>query len=504
MKSYIYIILFLATLTLNPVMAQHKVGINTTTIDDSAILDITATNKGLLIPNVSLINTINTTTPINTPANGLLIWNTNAGVTNGSGVGFYYFNATRWEKFQRPSTLDLAYDTGGAGNDRLINADSEAVKVLGGDGLYITGTFGSGVDIDSEESGAGTRLFFNPRNAAFKAGGTLGPTFSAIQSRNYSFGVGFDIETRSGRGFAANNTTGTNTQGTNETAFGHLSEGKQNSSFATGSNNISSQNNALVFGNLNNSKGKSSLTSGTGGTAESVGEVVLGTYPKAYARFNQSEDDTVPGNDATDSHNENYQDDRIFVIGNGTSATQNNALEIWKTGVIEVNESYELPTADGLTNYIMQTDGAGVVTWEAQSNVIDPYTHLQMFTSDTPFVMNNTGGNINLPNFDLGVIPTVFNVLGSLEVRFVIFYTDRNGALPTLRVRADNGIINGNILGAGTFTNFPLSGTKGMLDTGWRNWNAGITPYEVRLNGSVGSPGDSLNIQNAYLLIRSR
>lgn len=60
-----------------------------------------------------------------------------------------------------------------------------------------------------------------------------------------------------------------------------------------------------------------------------------------------------------------------------------------------------------------------------------------------------------------------------------------------------------NILKARTFTDFPLSGTNGVIDTGWRNWNAGITPYEIHLNGSVSS-GSSLSIQSAYLLIKSR
>ena len=483
--------------------AQQKVGINTTTIDDSVILDITSLDKGLLIPRVNLVNTTNITTPINGPANGLIIWNTNATVVNGNGIGYYYFNGTRWTKFENPSTLDKAYDFGGSGNGRLINADTGAVKIIGTDGLYITGTFGSGVNIDTEETGAGTRLFFNPRNAAFKAGTTLGPTFSANETRNYSFGMGYDIETRSGRGFAANNDTGTNTQGTNATAFGYLSEGRQNSSFATGTNNVSSQNNSVVFGSNNNTKGRSGLTSGFNTISESVGEIAFGTYAKQYPRFNQSEDDANPANDDSDSHNENYPTDRIFVIGNGTSTTSNNALEIWKTSVIQVNEAYEIPITTGLANNIVITNGSGVASWQVQSNIIDPYTHLQMFTSSSPYLMSNTGANTDLPNFDVGVIPTVFNALGNVEVRMMVYYTNKVGTTPTFRVRSDNGILSNNILGAGTFTDVPLSGSNGVIDTGWRNWNAGLTPYEVHLNGSVSS-GSSMSIQAAYLLIKSQ
>ena len=73
--------------------AFSQVGVNTTTPDPSSMLDISATNKGVLVPRVSLNNV--TTTMLdgtNTAATGLLIWNTNAGTVGGNGVGFYFFN----------------------------------------------------------------------------------------------------------------------------------------------------------------------------------------------------------------------------------------------------------------------------------------------------------------------------------------------------------------------------------------------------------------------------
>lgn len=35
---------------------------------------------------------------VNTTATGLMIYNTNAAVTGGSGVSFYFFNGTTWER----------------------------------------------------------------------------------------------------------------------------------------------------------------------------------------------------------------------------------------------------------------------------------------------------------------------------------------------------------------------------------------------------------------------
>ncbi len=77
-----------------PLFIQAQVGINTTTPDASSMLDITATDKGLLIPRVSIPN-LNAAAPITSPATSLLIYNTN--VT--TGIGFYYWDGTKWTPF---------------------------------------------------------------------------------------------------------------------------------------------------------------------------------------------------------------------------------------------------------------------------------------------------------------------------------------------------------------------------------------------------------------------
>jgi trimeric autotransporter adhesin len=65
----------------------QNVGIGITTPDASAVLDVTASNKGLLIPRVALTSLTDAVT-IPAPANSLLVYNTNAAVPGG--VGFYY------------------------------------------------------------------------------------------------------------------------------------------------------------------------------------------------------------------------------------------------------------------------------------------------------------------------------------------------------------------------------------------------------------------------------
>jgi hypothetical protein len=84
----------LFTLLLLPLILQAQVGINTTTPDASSMLDINATDKGLLIPRISIPN-LNATAPITAPATSLLVYNTN--VT--TGTGFYYWDGTKWTPF---------------------------------------------------------------------------------------------------------------------------------------------------------------------------------------------------------------------------------------------------------------------------------------------------------------------------------------------------------------------------------------------------------------------
>lgn len=79
-----------------PLLAQH-VGVGTQAPHSSAQLDVFADNRGLLVPRVSLSNALQAA-PVSSPAVGLLVWNTNAAVSSGQGVGFYYWAGNHWKK----------------------------------------------------------------------------------------------------------------------------------------------------------------------------------------------------------------------------------------------------------------------------------------------------------------------------------------------------------------------------------------------------------------------
>lgn len=87
-----YYLLFFISFVFCQIQAQ--VGIGTITPDDSSMLDISSSNKGLLIPRIELSHT-NNTSPVSSPAVGLLVYNTN---TAGDVVpGFYYWTGSLWK-----------------------------------------------------------------------------------------------------------------------------------------------------------------------------------------------------------------------------------------------------------------------------------------------------------------------------------------------------------------------------------------------------------------------
>jgi len=132
----------------------------------------------------------------------------------------------------------------------------------------------------------------------------------------------------------------------------------------------------------------------------------------------------------------------LFVVGNGTGDSQrSNALTLYKNGILNINDAYSLPNADGMDEQVLVTDGAGNVNWADQtdaqavdvlnlngntleislenngttqtvdlSNLAVPIGTIQMWPTDTP----PDGWLIcDGDNFDANTYPELNTILGS-------------------------------------------------------------------------------------------
>ncbi|MCF2491747.1 hypothetical protein [Dyadobacter chenhuakuii] len=182
-------------LSYGPGIFAQNVGINTQQPDPSSALDIVGTDKGLLIPRVSLQSlTDNATIP--NPATALLVYNTNAGLGK---VGFYYNSGTAaspvWSLVgggeggnltlpfsQNGSSLSSLFhinNTGGISVGSAITGESESsigVKGVTNTGRAVVGTSnGSGVAVSGYAVSDGTGVIASAANTNGKALEVSGP-----------------------------------------------------------------------------------------------------------------------------------------------------------------------------------------------------------------------------------------------------------------------------------------------------------------------------------------
>lgn len=115
-------------------IAQTKIGVagkSNADVNTSAILELEATDKGLLLPRVALTKTSDFA-PLNAHVPGMTVYNTKA--QNDVVVGFYYNDGTKWQQmvttdnkavkfFYMPT---ITFDTGVLTKDQADKRESES------------------------------------------------------------------------------------------------------------------------------------------------------------------------------------------------------------------------------------------------------------------------------------------------------------------------------------------------------------------------------------------
>jgi hypothetical protein len=194
--SFIFIISLIIT---NQLAAQTGVAINSdgSAADGSAMLDVKASDKGILIPRVAL------TTSVTSPVNGLLVYQT------GGTPGFYYYNGSAWIYIQNSgnTALNASNLTSGTVPIARLGASgtASATTFLRGDNTWAVPAGGSsGVTLDliatitvPQNLGAGgsavasTPVNFNTTNTSPAIAGASfnGTTYTVGQAGTYLIAV---------------------------------------------------------------------------------------------------------------------------------------------------------------------------------------------------------------------------------------------------------------------------------------------------------------------------
>lgn len=395
-------VLLLFIITFFCFQLNAQVGINTTSPDPSSELEISSTDGGILIPRMTQTDR----NLIASPATGLMIYQTD------NTPGFYYFDGSSWVIIgggvDTQNTLDEAYDEGGAGAGRSITADNGAISIQGNDGLEVTGTFGTGSTI--VPSGAGTRMFFNPRKAAFRAGNVTATQWNDTNVGDYSVAMGRST-TASGTydvaiGF------GSLATGSYSTALGWANSVTGAYSVSIGQNSTASGWSSTAFGRISTASGSQSMVFGHDSSISGTRAIGIGSYlesPSGY-EITMGHYNTLYVPTSTVGIDPS---DRLFSIGNGTSvAARSNALTIYKDGTFNINDSYNLPLTDGTSGQVMTTDGAGNISF-ANAGGDNDWT----ITGNDQYAANtgNVGIGDTTPDYKLdleytGTLDRAFNI----------------------------------------------------------------------------------------------
>jgi hypothetical protein len=161
--------------------AQKNVGIGTIAPEESAVLDLTSTNKGFLMPRM----TSEEKNYIKNPAKGLMVYQTN------EASGYYFYNGTQWKPLSENDQKSIAIDP----NDWSFGGNTPPT------GSYV-GTNGSSAEpLILKASGVRTG-FFNSSGATF-----LGANAGVLTTGGSNTAVG-------------GSALSSNTTGTNNTAIG--------------------------------------------------------------------------------------------------------------------------------------------------------------------------------------------------------------------------------------------------------------------------------------------
>lgn len=509
MKRILLLLFFLTT-----ALGLAQVGVNTTTPDPSSMLDISATNKGVLVPRVSLANVTTTTLDgTNTAATGLLIWNTNATTVGGNGVGFYFFNGTQWIPITQTTTSD--HDWYEVGTTTAPNAIT--------DRMFHTGSVAIGkntITVDNpklsiEENGAGAGLplrIFSLKDASTSTTSHTGAhiemaaTSSAseygitVEHTNPNAPLKYGVQSSVKNGSGTNGAFEGRVLGTGFNSGASIliqNSGSPSSGMQTGYLASFEQATTAYTRGLHNQFQSNNLAFDTGskyGMYNEFGSSSQNTGGELYGSYNIFEPTLTSATNKYGSYTTIPSTVGGTHYGIYSDVTKGNSYAGYFLGRMSIGtttfNNYILPPSRGTNGQTMQTDGSGNVTWVTPTSSTDADWFLLNTTNPASAITDNiyTQGKVSVGSSTLS--NGKLNVYNSLESNS--FYSENTGS-PTIATSSgyfvNNGIgahtrygIQTNISGGGTGQKF---GAFNSINTSSTDWQVGVSNFMSGSNASL-------------------
>ncbi len=485
--------LFCATLFFFlPLFSLHaqSVGVNTTTPDASAALDVTSTTQGMLVPRLTTAQR----TAVSSPATGLLVFDSTTG-------SFWFYNGAIWTELvasadnlgNHTATANLQLNSHWLSND----GDEEGLRIDNG------GKVGIGtanplhlLDVNGTVNINANRLEFT---------GTGYGVFIGEDAGLNDVATGVNVNTFVGWRAGKNNTTGGENTAIGATAMLTNTTGNQNVSVGNGAlagNTNGSDNAILGYGAAGrNQTGSANVATGyfalfentVGGRNTAVGGEA--------GKNNLGSGNVFLGHRAGQDEAGN---DKLYIANTSTTSPlvygdfSTNLLRV--NGSLNINSAYTLPTTAGTANYILQTNGSGMTSWVNPTSLSVAYTETdpQVSATTTNAVPKWNGttltdGLIYDSGTNIGIGTT--SPTNKLEV----IGTTKTTNLQITSGAANNYILQSDGTGLGTWVN-PLTLSNG-------NWTTSGSNQYSALSGNVGigttSPINKLDVQSSSSLTAS-
>ncbi|MEN0047678.1 MAG: tail fiber domain-containing protein [Bacteroidota bacterium] len=394
---------------------QACINCPTDTPSNGAVLEVSATDKGILIPRVA------NTAAISSPIEGLLIYDS-------SQSNFKYYNGLTWIEF---GGIDTNVEFGRG------NSASNEETIAAGNFNVASGNWSNAFGNNNLTSGSFSSTLGYGNQATGINSSAIGYVNEALDLRSSAFGYINKATGESSSAFGSANDAGANSS----SAFGRSNLATGSSSSAFGHSNITSASFSSAFGYSNNASAARSSAFGYSTISNVLGMMAVGV-------FNES---------PIGSSTQWISTDPVFAIGNGENfSARSTALTILKNG----------NTGIGTTTPNVLLDVAGDGQFSKIGTLAAPQLTLNQEAGDFArmrFTNNNsfTGGNDDFFAIQANVKPT-----SGGDGRFNISYQD-NGVISnifTVQVESSSREVGINK----DIPNFNLdvSGTAGKIGGG--------------------------------------